>query len=197
MGNKPSTTIDPENARSDFTPANEVRPLLDELLNNVIHEQWQQFRSGHAENVTTERLCNFVEGVIALCSRSAGEELMFCQDTVVTNTKTVPSKETQTEDYAQLLNPIQALILQETIDNVNNTVEYSSGPTKINVDISRNVEVDNVNVFNEIKETETSPELTQTSNTVDPRQESASCYFTENNRQHKKHSKTFLWSHKY
>ncbi|CAI5694082.1 unnamed protein product [Oreochromis niloticus] len=171
MGNKPSTTIGPENVRSDSTPANEVRPLLDELLNNVTHEQWQQFRSGHAENVTTESLCNFVEGVIALCSRSAGEELRFCQDTAVTNTKTMPSKETQTSDYAWLGNLTEALVSQKIIENVNNTVKNSSGPTNINLDRTKNVEVDNVTVFNEIEETETSPELTQTSNTVDPRQE--------------------------
>ncbi|CAI5639535.1 unnamed protein product [Oreochromis niloticus] len=171
MGNKPSTRIGPENVRSDSTPANEVRPLLDELLNNVTHEQWQQFRSGHAENVTTESLCNFVEGVIALCSRSAGEELRFCQDTAVTNTKTVPSKETQTLDYAWLGNLIEELVLQEIIENVNNTVKNSSGPTNINLDRTKNIEVDNVTVFNEIEETETSAELTRTSNTVDPRQE--------------------------
>lgn len=69
---------------------------LRRIANNVTQEQWQQFLSGHADYATTEKICNFVENSMDMCSQSTGVELTFCQYTPVANRKTVVPKETET-----------------------------------------------------------------------------------------------------
>lgn len=150
----------PDNVRSDSTPADDVRPLLEELLNNVTHEeQWQQLRSDYAENATVGRLCNFVDNVIALCSLSAGAEMRFCQDTAVTSTTTVASMETETApELAQTSNTVDRNtgmpvdISQETTVNLHSTAEDCPGARLItNIQNTNNVKVIQFNIFKNLE----------------------------------------------